>query len=207
MRTAAPCVPLLIRISAEDALLCAAKFHQLFCAHISMPCQRVLSVLTSAHHLAFDACVLLLPVFRCSFVSALRTLSSVQPNFINYSALISACSASGRWQEAEKTFSDMLAALESDKECCPNTITFSSLITACERGGRVDRALHWYHQMEERAVEADHIIYRCVEGPCLSSSPRTFGLRSLNPSSRCLLRCVADPTFKWGTCNFSASLQ
>ena len=41
----------------------------------------------------------------------------VQPNFINYSALISACSASGRWQEAEKTFSDMLAASESDEEC------------------------------------------------------------------------------------------
>ena len=207
MRTAAPCILLLIRISAEDAVLCAAKFYQLFCAHISVQRQRVLFVLASAHHLPFDACVLLLFVYLFLFVSVLRMLIFVQPNFINYSALISACSASGRWQEAEKTFSDMLTALESDKECYPNTITFSSLITACERGGRVDRALHWYHQMEERAVEADHIIYRCVEGPCLSSSPRTFGLRSLNPSSRCLLRCVADPTFKWGTCTFSASLQ
>ncbi len=56
----------------------------------------------------------------------------------------------------------MLAASESDEECSPNTITFSSLITACERGGRVDRALHWYHQMEDRGVEADHIIYRCA---------------------------------------------
>ena len=86
-----------------------------------------------------------------------------QPNFINYSALISACSAAGRWQEAEQTFLDMLKASEGDEECSPNTITFSSLITACERGGRVDRALHWYHQMEERGVEADHIIYRCAQ--------------------------------------------
>ncbi len=87
----------------------------------------------------------------------------MQPNFINYSALISACSAAGRWQEAERTFLEMLAASESDEECSPNTITFSSLITACERGGRVDRALHWYHQMEDRGVEADHIIYRYAQ--------------------------------------------
>jgi len=141
-------------------------------------------------------------VYLCSFVSVLRSLTSVQPNFINYSALISACSASGRWQEAEKTFSDMLAALESDKECCPNTITFSSLITACERGGRVDRALHWDHQMEERAVEADHIIYRCFECPCLSSSPGTFCLRSLHFTSQRLLRCVADSTLSQAPATF-----
>ena len=84
----------------------------------------------------------------------------MQPNLINYSALISACSTAGRWQEAEKAFTDMVAASETDDECSPNTITFSSLIAACERGGRLDRALHWYHQMEERGVEADHIIYR-----------------------------------------------
>ena len=90
----------------------------------------------------------------------------MQPNFINYSALISACSAAGRWQEAERTFLEMLAASETDEECSPNTITFSSLITACERGGRVDRALHWYHQMEERGVEADHIIYRYAQEMC-----------------------------------------
>lgn len=59
----------------------------------------------------------------------------------------------------------MLAASQGDEECRPNTITFSSLITACERGGRVDRALHWYHQMEERGVEPDHIIYRYAGFP------------------------------------------
>jgi pentatricopeptide repeat domain-containing protein 1 len=84
----------------------------------------------------------------------------LQANFITYSALISACSSCGRWQEAEKTFSQMLEASKSDTECCPNTITYSSLITACERGGRLDRALDWYQQMQKNGVEPDFIIYR-----------------------------------------------
>jgi pentatricopeptide repeat protein len=55
----------------------------------------------------------------------------------------------------------MLAASQTDPECCPNTITYSSLITACERGGRLDRALDWYQQMQRNGVDADYIIYRC----------------------------------------------
>ena len=54
----------------------------------------------------------------------------------------------------------MLAASQTDPECCPNTITYSSLITACERGGRLDRALDWYQQMQRNGVDADYIIYR-----------------------------------------------
>ncbi len=88
----------------------------------------------------------------------------MQANYITYSALISACSSCGRWQEAEAQFEDMLAASRSDSDCAPNTITYSSLITACVRGGHLDRAVVWYRKMQESGVEADFIIYRC--GTC-----------------------------------------
>ena len=54
----------------------------------------------------------------------------------------------------------MLAASEDDPDCAPNTITYSSLITACVRGGHLERALVWYHKMQENGVDADFIIYR-----------------------------------------------
>ena len=85
-----------------------------------------------------------------------------QANVITYSALISACSSCGRWQEAEKHFEDMLTASEDDPDCAPNTITYSSLITACVRGGHLERALVWYGKMRDNNVDADFIIYRYV---------------------------------------------
>ena len=47
-----------------------------------------------------------------------------QANTITYSALIGACSTSGRWQEAENVFTEMLEAAQDDSECRPNTITY-----------------------------------------------------------------------------------
>lgn len=85
----------------------------------------------------------------------------MQSNVITYSALISACSSCGRWQEAEKHFEDLMARYRNgEDDCNPNTITYSSLITACVRGGHLDRALVWYRTMQENNVDPDFIIYR-----------------------------------------------
>ena len=100
---------------------------------------------------------------------------------ITYSALISACSSCGRWQEAEKHFEDMLTASEDDPDCAPNTITYSSLITACVRGGHLERALVWYGKMRDNNVDADFIIYRYVPpklNPALCCSGAFFLGRS-----------------------------
>ena len=53
-----------------------------------------------------------------------RVMLSLQANTITYSALIGACSTSGRWQEAENVFTEMLEAAQDDSECRPNTITY-----------------------------------------------------------------------------------
>lgn len=92
----------------------------------------------------------------------------LQPNTITYSAVISACSSAGRWQEAEQLFERMLA--ETVPDCQPNTITYSSLISACERGGRLDRALDWFERMKSAGVQADLITFRlvAVSGPGLA---------------------------------------
>jgi pentatricopeptide repeat protein len=71
----------------------------------------------------------------------MKNTPDVQANCISYSALISACGSSGRWEEALRVFEDMVEAAQSNPDCTPNTITYSALISACERGGRLDKAL------------------------------------------------------------------
>ena len=87
--------------------------------------------------------------------SALRATPGMTANTISYSAVISACSSAGRWQEAEQLFGEM-----AGDGCSPNAITFSCLISACERGGQFDRALDWFQRMQASGVQADGIIYR-----------------------------------------------
>lgn len=75
------------------------------------------------------------------------------------SALISACAAAGKWQEALEVFNSMKQAARTDPDCTPNTITYSSLISACAVGSRLDKALQVYDEMQEAGLEPDHITY------------------------------------------------
>ena len=105
--------------NGRDSLTCKASLLQSQEARHSLLCRQAAcvrrTVVRIVHHSGLDQLAGGMSLMSCS---CLLTVSlCTQPNFINYSALISACSASGRWQEAEKTFSDMLAASESDEEC------------------------------------------------------------------------------------------
>ena len=106
---------------------------------------------------------------------ALRQTPGMKANTISYSAVISACSSAGRWQEAEQLFSEM-----DGDDCSPNAITFSCLISACERGGQFDRALDWFQRMQQSGVDADGIIYRCA-APSSSRSSQWLPCRPAIP--------------------------
>lgn len=77
----------------------------------------------------------------------------VAPNSHIYSALISACSTAGRWEEALAHFASARAAGAA------NEITYSAAIAACMRSNELDRGLALLRDMQEEGLAPDGITY------------------------------------------------
>ncbi|PSC68549.1 Pentatricopeptide repeat-containing mitochondrial [Micractinium conductrix] len=90
----------------------------------------------------------------------------MQPNTFSYSALISALARAGRWQEAERYFSDLRALAERQPEMRPNTVTYAALISAYEKGGELERALSAFRQQLAEGVPPDLITYSSLVTAC-----------------------------------------
>ena len=84
----------------------------------------------------------------------------------SYSALISACGRSGRWQQAEQLFWELQAKAKKDPAARPNTVTYSALSSAYEKGGQLERALQAFRQQLEDGVEPDLITYSSLISAC-----------------------------------------
>ncbi|KAI8475488.1 MAG: hypothetical protein J3K34DRAFT_382622 [Monoraphidium minutum] len=91
----------------------------------------------------------------------------IAPNSHIYSALVSACSAAGRWADALGYFEAARTAGAA------NEITYSAAIAVCMRSNELDRGLRLLSDMRGAALEPDGITYctlllaaqRCARAP------------------------------------------
>ncbi|CAK0901538.1 unnamed protein product [Prorocentrum cordatum] len=98
------------------------------------------------------------------------------PMTISFSAGISACEKSGRWQQALALLSEIWKGkLE------PNVIfSYSAGISACEAGGQWQRALALVSQMREAKLEPDVISYNAGISACESGKQWPWALALLS---------------------------
>eukprot|EP00877_Chromochloris_zofingiensis_P002348 jgi/Chrzof1/12113/Cz06g21250.t1 len=104
-----------------------------------------------------------LEVFNCMSKHFGTTL---KPNTYVYTALISALSQGGEWQQALQQFEHMKKQAAIDPDSKPNEFTYSAVISACARGGDIDQGLALYQEMREAGLRPDTIIYSSVINAC-----------------------------------------
>lgn len=83
-------------------------------------------------------------------------------NGVTYNTLINACVAAHDIERAESVARDMLAT----NSCQPDVITYSTLIKGFCDQGRVERALQFFHLMEEKNVQADVVVFNTLLEGC-----------------------------------------
>ncbi|WP_390623066.1 hypothetical protein ACEQUB_p00817 (plasmid) [Ralstonia syzygii] len=77
--------------------------------------------------------------------------AGIPPNVITYSAMISACEAAGRADEALALLDEFKAMGGDDPVMRPNVVTYSAAISACEKAGWADEALALLGELKELA--------------------------------------------------------
>ncbi|BEU73771.1 hypothetical protein MAFF211271_33260 (plasmid) [Ralstonia syzygii subsp. indonesiensis] len=77
--------------------------------------------------------------------------AGIPPNVITYSAMISACEAAGRADEALALLDAFKAMGGDDPVMRPNVVTYSAAISACEKAGWADEALALLGELKELA--------------------------------------------------------
>ncbi|GBF87510.1 hypothetical protein Rsub_00221 [Raphidocelis subcapitata] len=82
----------------------------------------------------------------------------IEPNSHIFSALVSACSNSSRWEAALQYFRLARSAGAA------NEITFSAAIAACMRAGDLDRGLELLKEMQEGGMGPDALTFSTVIG-------------------------------------------
>lgn len=95
--------------------------------------------------------------FRCCYTRLMAiqmTEEGIAPNYVTFSAAVSACGKVGQWRAALSLLGRMRAA-----NCHPNVTTYTAAIDACGKGGQWQRAQGLLVEMRAKGVSPNVVSY------------------------------------------------